>query len=88
MMFLLFAGENYYAKGGMNDYIATFKTKDDAVQQGQLLVRAMNSCYRSIEWWHVVEIGEGGYIEMVARTKCTPHGNDNDDDNYLGEIYE
>lgn len=33
-MFLLFGGENYYAKGGLNDYIATFKPKEDAVQQG------------------------------------------------------
>lgn len=86
--YLLFAGENYYAKGGFNDYIAMFKTKEDAIQQGQLLERAMNSHYKSIEWWHVIEMSCEGYFEMVARTKCTPHGNREDDDaKFCGSIY-
>lgn len=38
-MYLLFAGGTYYAAGGWLDFQGTFDTLEDAVKEGEILIR-------------------------------------------------
>lgn len=65
--FLLFAGEVYYGRGGMNDFIQSFDT----------LIQAMDVGFEHIErkpdmlWFHVYDAQLG---KVVFRSDTEPHG--------------
>lgn len=47
--FLLFAGDTYYPNGGWGDFIASFETKEDAIE-AERMARARNS------WSHLIDL--------------------------------
>ncbi len=58
---LLFAGSDYYASGGMNDYYGLFHTEEHAVLKGQQLVKYTQlERYktRQAEWFQVVRLSD------------------------------
>lgn len=50
--FLLLGGENYYARGGMHDFISSHDTLDDAVRSAHAAEDAPKFSDQ-IDWWHV-----------------------------------
>ena len=79
-MYILFAGECYYARGGANDFINTFSTLESAVQTGEHLASIYGDrLYDSIEWWHVfcTETMQSLATDVpIARSDVQAHGND------------
>jgi hypothetical protein len=67
--FLLFVGENYYARGGIHDLIESYTALEDAIAIGkhQISLYGMNSP----EWWHVYDIRKG---EIVAGSSNQGYG--------------
>lgn len=47
-MFMLFAGDHYYPRGGWNDYHGEFPTLEDARRVAANLL---------VDWWHIVHDG-------------------------------
>lgn len=59
--FAVFAGECYYAKGGLHDYAASFDTISDAVEfatQTTLTHPEVGAEVAEYEWWHVFDMEE------------------------------
>jgi len=79
-MFLLFAGESFYASGGFNDFIDTFDSLEEAEAAGKLLQeKGRPTKYDTIErldWFQVVNQNE-----IVLKSECRPYG-DNDESTY------
>lgn len=73
-MFILFGGEAYYAKGGLNDFEGTFSTLEGAISWAQHKEQPYQGGW---DWWQIVTLKEG-VVRMVARTECTPHGADDE----------
>jgi hypothetical protein len=46
--FMVFAGLNYYPSGGMNDFVSSHETLEDAITAVQKLRRA--------DWWHIFDL--------------------------------
>jgi hypothetical protein len=61
--FALFAGENYYACGGWQDFKGRFPSKEAAVVAGLRL--------RDVDWWHVADLATNA---IVAGTKNQGYG--------------
>ncbi len=59
----LFAGEDYYATGGVHDLTGSF----DSVAEAEASVQAIDSS----EWYHVVDITTG---QIVAGTRHQAYG--------------
>lgn len=62
--YLLFAGDQYYPRGGMYDLRGDFDTLEEAVEvasRGEPMIA--ESGY---DWWHVVD---SEIMDVVARTK-------------------
>ena len=66
--YALFAGDEYYARGGWNDFINSFSTQEGAIEETANIDK---------EWWHVIDLSTG---EIIATSKVLPWGNDNDRD--------
>ena len=49
-MYLLFAGNEYYPRGGWNDYVDNYLTLEEA-----LIAAATIMC----DWWHIVVPSDG-----------------------------
>lgn len=67
MKYALFAGQDYYPKGGIQDLVGLFETKEEAIEASKYkycfvkpkIVRmtdgAAHNDYRlDVEWWHIV----------------------------------
>lgn len=70
MRVLLFAGESYYAKGGMNDFQGIFADVDSA----KLIVDANATCgsgYYAWDWWQIIDQNT---LEVLARSEWQAHG--------------
>lgn len=46
--YMLFAGHDYYPKGGMDDLVDSFDTMSEAIQHVQ-----------NVDWWHVLDTQRG-----------------------------
>ena len=70
----LFGGENYYAKGGMHDFIVDLDELERLKEQASFLHRntILPHGYE-IEWWHIVDIEN---IRVVAGTMAQAWGAD------------
>ena len=53
--FLLFGGEEYYARGGMHDFLSSHDTPLDALMEAGRLEKNEDG----IEWWHVYDCERG-----------------------------
>lgn len=53
--YLLFAGVNYYANGGMGDYEGDFDSLDMAQEAGDNLI-GTGAQYRYIEWAQILDL--------------------------------
>lgn len=60
--FWLFAGECYYAKGGLNDFVDWFDSLEEALASFEKT---------DDEWYQVMDIN---CHQCVARSSCLPHG--------------
>ena len=78
MTYLLFAGEAYYAKGGMNDFQGAFHD----VASAKLVVDAAATAtlYGIWEWWHIICQET---LDVVERSDYQAHGCD--EGCYVGE---
>ena len=66
--FLLFAGEDYYRKGGILDLRDAFDTIEAAV----LAARALKvETSRYFDWWHIVDVSDGQVISCYNSQKMT-----------------
>lgn len=69
MRYILFSGENYYAKGGWHDSPKPFHRLEDAMDEGR--DRVKNNDYDH-DWWHVVDVTT---LEIVAQSDVQAYGN-------------
>jgi hypothetical protein len=54
--YLLFVGDNYYPKGGMDDFAGIFDTVEDAMEKGEEGTPYKDgSGYSFNDWYHIVE---------------------------------
>lgn len=74
MKYMLFAGEFYYAKGGVQDYIAS---SDDLTQ---LEDRALEG----YEWFHIIEVST---MTIVSATTTQAHGSDEISDKLVDRVW-
>lgn len=68
-MFYLFAGNDYYPEGGLNDYKGSFISLDLAIGRLNEITndsRAARYSQDEIQWFHIVHIECGGW-EIAAR---------------------
>lgn len=49
-MYLIFAGDNYYPRGGFGDFIGRADTLEDAMAAARA-----GGEYGSFDWWHIVD---------------------------------
>jgi len=57
--FILFGGYNYYPRGGMNDYIESFETREaaeDYVKENNYTRDTYSYHGRTWDWHHIVDI--------------------------------
>lgn len=59
-MYIVFAGQNYYPGGGMNDYKAVFESLEDALEA--------TANASSIDWWQIAEVVENDLV--LIRSGC------------------
>jgi hypothetical protein len=71
-MYLLFAGDTYYAKGGFHDYKGIYGSVGSAQKAYSDLEE--NDPY-NYEWYHVVDANT---FEIVDKSETQPHGVDDD----------
>jgi len=75
--YLLFGGDQYYASGGMADYIGDY----DDVEEAEMAARALEGKKRPIwsmssdrdtrvEWWHIFDTK---VFEICARSQDGPY---------------
>lgn len=74
MSVILFAGECYYARGGLNDLVGVYNEKQSAYNV--ILANANGPLHVRWDWWQIVDQAT---VKMVDRSECTPHGVDDDD---------
>lgn len=58
--YLLFAGQDFYPKGGFADFVDSYDSVGKAVEFGNLLVNQVG--VNDPDWYHVID-GETGDIE-------------------------
>jgi hypothetical protein len=79
-VFWLFAGDEYYPAGGIDDLVATFDTLEDAARTGR---HHDNVCRLGIDrrraeykerwqWWHILDTTTGEVHAEGARTSPGP----------------
>ena len=69
--FMLFGGEFYYAKGGLNDWLGTFNSLEEAFEYKK--IQYPEYTYRELDWYQVFDKTS---MEIVARSEHYAHGND------------
>jgi hypothetical protein len=67
--YLLFAGEEYYPKGGMDDFSGSFDTANEAHERINQLIRN-----EKIEWWHIMDLSTGAIIHDNGNTSSIQAG--------------
>lgn len=67
--FLLFAGVEYYADGGWNDFRGAFDAEADARAEGERLIAITRHEY---EWWHIADTVSG----LIVACEGQPYGID------------
>lgn len=72
-MLILFGGQNYYAKGGANDFICTSSHLGILTRLAANLQEEGYCHYEAIEWWHVFDTVQN---KIVAQSEWQAHGND------------
>lgn len=72
-MLILFGGENYYAKGGANDFICANSDIAHLVRLAKKLCVDKYFHYQEIEWWHVFDTAQN---KIVAQSDQQAQGND------------
>lgn len=63
--YLLFAGDNYYPSGGVNDFVMDYDTVEEAEAEAKKLYPSGHYCWKAenaewacrypYEWWQVVD---------------------------------
>lgn len=66
MTFVLFGGDDYYAAGGMSDYLGCYPSADAAMQAAALML-AINEAYAHPDWFQVAEFVPGDGLQWVAK---------------------
>jgi hypothetical protein len=56
--FLLFAGYNYYPRGGANDLQDSFDTEEEAIVEGNKLTN-LSLNYAEYDWFNIIDTKEG-----------------------------
>lgn len=76
-MYMLFSGYNYYAKGGMNDFIEMSESKEKLLKIALQLCTAKNEEHEGLEyeWWHIFCLKTG---KVVDHSVCQAYGVDDD----------
>jgi hypothetical protein len=64
-MYFLFAGDNYYPVGGMEDLVGTFSTIDEARVEAEAGETIYAEYVRKYDWWHIATI-RNGQLVVVA----------------------
>jgi len=70
MRYFVFAGEEYYAKGGGNDLHSSTNSKETAIIFADAAL-TQDYNYGKYEWAHVFDTET---LKVVYRTGGTPHG--------------
>ena len=75
MKYLLFGGEQYYASGGANDFVAGSDNLLELVSKGQSLMgaRPSDGWFSEFEWWHILDTESR---KIVESSECKPYGAD------------
>lgn len=61
--YLLFAGANYYPRGGMEDFVAGFDGLDGAIARGRAETdHSGERRGKADDWWHVLDLEEGKVV--------------------------
>jgi hypothetical protein len=69
MTVLLFAGEAYYAKGGMNDFQGSYSSVESAMNSVELFQYGIfNQLY---DWYQIIDQET---LEVLARSENQAHG--------------
>lgn len=63
--FMLFSGEEYNSRGGMNDFKGSFDTLEDAINKGSYL-RSKPKGRGSEDWFHVYDTIEKRIVHTVG----------------------
>ncbi len=69
--FMLFGGEFYYAKGGLNDWLGTFNSLEEALEYKKIHFPG----HSALDWFQVFDKES---LEIVARSESYAHGADDD----------
>lgn len=51
--YLLFAGNNYYPGGGMDDYIGAYTDIEEAMQEANRKEGILGNKRNVYDWWHI-----------------------------------
>jgi len=71
--YAVFAGERYYASGGLNDLVDSFSSRElaEAFAESLLGERIDRRGYNeTIEWWHVADLETA---TIVAKSETDPY---------------
>lgn len=68
-MVLLFAGESYYAKGGMNDFQGCFTDVHSAMNSVDINLEGPSS--KHWDWWQVICQET---LDVISQSECQAHG--------------
>ena len=71
--YMLFAGQNYYARGGCNDFVKSFDNREDAATQGKNICCSEYCEAHDLfqqDWWHVFDTEIEGMVAVEGFPKC------------------
>jgi hypothetical protein len=64
-MYFLFAGENYYPTGGMDDLVGTFATIEDARKAAEYPTVAGHRYVPRYDWYHIATVIDGKLVVVA-----------------------
>jgi hypothetical protein len=65
-MFFLFGGANFYASGGMNDFLGSFATLDEALAVAVESRADEDGDEVTLEWWQVATFVDGQFMVLES----------------------
>jgi len=69
MVYLLFAGDDYFPAGGMGDFVGVFETLEEAQEEGLLVLKDAHLAPRDrwgVDKWAHIAVFEGGTLKLVS----------------------
>ena len=64
-VYILFAGDNFYPEGGVNDLRGIYQTEQDAVDAA-MNCEILDRLSIDGSWWHVVKMENGKMVKIYG----------------------